>query len=85
MDNRGLAGGGTGGGMGTCRPRAQLSSLAAETKLSLFECLAVAKPNYEDVFCLGQHAMIDPGQCVVEATKAPAARQVAMTKASYRP
>jgi hypothetical protein len=39
----------------------------AETKLSLFECLAVAKPNYEDVFCLGQHAMKDTGACVVRS------------------
>jgi len=37
----------------------------AEAKLALFECLAVAKPNYEDVFCLGQHAMKDTGACVV--------------------
>jgi hypothetical protein len=38
----------------------------AEAKLSLFECLAVAKPNYEDVFCLGQHAMKDTATCVVD-------------------
>jgi hypothetical protein len=37
----------------------------AEAKLALYECLAVAKPNYEDVFCLGQHAMKDTGACVV--------------------
>ncbi|HEY1425769.1 MAG TPA: hypothetical protein VGF50_03775 [Caulobacteraceae bacterium] len=36
----------------------------AEAKLLLFECLAVARPNYEDVFCLGQHAMKDTGACV---------------------
>jgi len=36
-----------------------------EAKLALFECLAVARPNYEDVFCLGQHAMKDTGICVV--------------------
>ena len=53
-------------------------------KLNLYECLSVSKPYYEDIFCLGQHAMIDPGQCVVDATKAPAARQVAMTKVSDR-
>lgn len=40
---------------------------AAETKLSLFECLAVAKPNYEDVFCLGTHAMKDTGACLVRS------------------
>ncbi|HLZ74690.1 hypothetical protein [Phenylobacterium sp.] len=53
-------------------------------KLNLYQCLASAGPHYEDIFCLGQHAMIDPGQCVVEATKAPAARQVAMTRISDR-
>ena len=53
-------------------------------KLNLYQCLASAGPHYEDIFCLGQHAMIDPGQCVVDATKAPAARQVAMTKVSDR-
>jgi hypothetical protein len=55
-------------------------------KLNLYQCLASAGPNYEDVFCLGQHAMIDPGQCVVEATQArgEAPRQVAMSRTSVR-
>ena len=53
-------------------------------KLNLYQCLASAGPHYEDIYCLGQHAMIDTGQCVVEAAKAPTARQVALTKASYR-
>ena len=52
-------------------------------KLNLYQCLASAGPHYEDIYCLGQHAMIDPGQCVVEATRAPT-RQVAMSKVSYR-
>ena len=51
-------------------------------KLNLYQCLASAGPHYEDIFCLGQHAMIDPGQCVVDATKAQPQR-VAVTKASY--
>jgi hypothetical protein len=38
-------------------------------KLNLYQCLASSGPHYEDIFCLGQHAMIDPGQCVVDATK----------------
>jgi hypothetical protein len=42
-----------------------LDHCLAEAKLSLFECLAVARPNYEDVFCLGQHALKDTGACVV--------------------
>ncbi|HEV2532320.1 hypothetical protein [Phenylobacterium sp.] len=49
-------------------------------KLNLYQCLAAAGPQYEDIFCLGQHAMADTGQCVVEATH-PA--RVA-TRASYR-
>jgi hypothetical protein len=44
-----------------------LDHCLAETKLSLYECLAVAKPNYEDVFCLGQHALKDTGACLVKS------------------
>lgn len=33
-------------------------------KLNLYQCLAVAKPHYEDVFCLGQHVLMDTGQCI---------------------
>ena len=36
-------------------------------KLNLFQCLSVAGPEYEDVFCLGQHAVLDTGQCVAGA------------------
>ncbi len=35
-------------------------------KLNLHQCLAVAKPHYEDIFCLGQHAMSDTGSCLVK-------------------
>ena len=52
-------------------------------KLNLYQCLASAGPHYEDIFCLGQHAMIDPGQCVVDATK-PTAARLAVTQASYK-
>ncbi|HEX3363537.1 hypothetical protein [Phenylobacterium sp.] len=54
-------------------------------KLNLYQCLASAGPHYEDIYCLGQHAMIDPGQCVVEATQIhnPAARQAAVTRTTY--
>jgi hypothetical protein len=41
------------------------------SKLNLNQCLAVSKPWYEDVFCLGQHIMIDTGQCIVNAAGAP--------------
>jgi type II secretory pathway component GspD/PulD (secretin) len=41
------------------------------SKLNLYQCLAVAGPHYEDIFCLGQHAMIDTGTCVLKAAGAP--------------
>jgi hypothetical protein len=40
-------------------------------KLNLYQCLAVAKPHYEDVFCLGQHALADTGQCMLYAAGVP--------------
>jgi hypothetical protein len=61
----------------------------AMAKLNLYQCLAVAKPHYEDVFCLGQHAMEDTGQCVRFAAGAPvpvvAATPVSKTEVSYAP
>jgi len=55
-------------------------------KLNLYQCLASAGPHYEDIYCLGQHAMIDTGQCVVEATRTAPLRQASLaTRASYRP
>lgn len=60
------------------------------SKLNLYQCLAVAKPYYEDVFCLGEHILSDTGACliksaglavppdpVVEAAKARAAEAAA--------
>lgn len=47
----------------------QSASCLRLAKLNLYQCLAAAGPQYEDIFCLGQHAMADPGQCVVEATR----------------
>jgi hypothetical protein len=41
------------------------------SKLNLYQCLAVARPHYEDVFCLGQHALMDTGRCVIRAAGAP--------------
>lgn len=41
------------------------------SKLNLYQCLAVARPNYEDVFCLGQHVMMDTGRCVIRAAGVP--------------
>lgn len=36
-------------------------------KLNLYQCLSVARPWYEDVYCLGLHAMGDTGRCVMSA------------------
>jgi hypothetical protein len=35
-------------------------------KLNLYQCLAVSKPNYEDIFCMGQHVMQDTGTCLIK-------------------
>ncbi len=40
------------------------------SKLNLYQCLAVSKPNYEDVFCLGQHILMDTGQCMIRGVGA---------------
>lgn len=37
------------------------------SKLNLYQCLAVAKPHYEDVFCLGQHILMDTGACLIKS------------------
>jgi hypothetical protein len=63
----GQAGDDSEGNLGWLTDDYYLDHCLAEAKLSLYECLAVARPNYEDVFCLGQHAMKDTGACVVKS------------------
>lgn len=67
-------------GQATEANTAQLDSLLADptadfclnmAKLNLYQCLAVSKPHYEDVFCLGQHIMLDTAQCLMKGTGAP--------------
>lgn len=41
------------------------------SKLNLYQCLAVAKPHYEDVFCLGQHVISDTGRCLMKDAGGP--------------
>jgi hypothetical protein len=36
-------------------------------KLNLYQCMAVAGPQYEDIFCMGEHAMRETAQCVERA------------------
>ena len=45
-----------------------IGSCMTLSKLNLNQCLAVARPHYEDVFCLGQHAMMDTGRCLIRAS-----------------
>ncbi|HEX4181033.1 MAG TPA: hypothetical protein VHY32_09605 [Caulobacteraceae bacterium] len=47
------------------------SNCLSDAKLNLYQCLAVSKPHYEDIFCLGQHVMMDTGQCMMIAAGAP--------------
>jgi len=51
-------------------------------KLNLYQCLASAGPYYEDIYCLGQHAMMETSRCVADATRDPV-RRSPITKASY--
>jgi hypothetical protein len=51
-------------------------------KLNLYQCLSVAKPYYEDVFCLGQHILIDTADCV---TKAAGAKPATVASAAPTP
>lgn len=58
-------------------------------KLNLYQCLAVARPHYEDVFCLGQHVLADTGQCLMIDAGAPAPAfeplPVSKTETAYAP
>lgn len=47
------------------------SSCMNLAKLNLYQCLAVSRPHYEDVFCLGQHGMMDTGRCMIRASGQP--------------
>jgi len=41
------------------------------TKLNLYQCLSVAKPHYEDIFCMGQHQLLDVSECVQKSAASP--------------
>ncbi len=73
---------------------AQLDSVMADqptgyclgmAKLNLYQCLAVSKPHYEDVFCLGQHIMMDTGQCLMKGSGAPMPINVAIEPLTLPP
>ncbi len=46
-------------------------------KMNFHQCLASAGTQYEDIYCLGVHAMAETGQCVVDATKPARIRRAA--------
>jgi len=48
-----------------------VGSCVTMSKLNLYQCLAVSRPHYEDIFCLGQHAMMDTGRCLIKASGLP--------------
>ncbi len=37
------------------------------SKLNLFQCLAAARPHYEDIFCIGQHIVSDLATCTAQS------------------
>jgi len=49
----------------------QVGFCMSMAKLNLYQCLAVSRPHYEDVFCLGQHIMMDTGRCMIKAAGLP--------------
>jgi len=46
-------------------------------KLNFHQCLASAGTHYENIYCLGTHAMAETGQCVMDATRPARARLAA--------
>ena len=48
-------------------------------KLNLYQCLAVAVPWYEDIFCLGEHAVGETAQCI--SKEAGSAAQIQQAEA----
>ncbi len=48
-------------------------------KMNHYQCLAVARPHYEDVFCLGQHALAETGRCVQKVAGTASAEVLEVT------
>jgi hypothetical protein len=46
-------------------------------KLDLYQCMAVAGPQYEDIYCMGHHALKETAQCVAGAAHGAATTQIA--------
>jgi hypothetical protein len=55
-------------------------------KLNLYQCMAVAGPQYEDIFCMGQHAMSDTAKCVAgAAAQGPTAQMASLAQRPPNP
>jgi hypothetical protein len=63
-------------GRAESRDRDRLAPLLSESdsaeclrmaKLDLYQCMAVAGPSYEEMYCMGQHAIADTGRCIAAA------------------
>jgi hypothetical protein len=50
------------------------------SKLNLYQCLAVSRPQYEDVFCMGPHGLMDTGRCVQKVVGAAPAEVLEVTR-----
>ena len=48
------------------------------SKLNLYQCMAVAGPQYEDIYCMGQHALTDTAKCVAGAAQVPDAQMASL-------
>ncbi|QUD89240.1 hypothetical protein [Phenylobacterium montanum] len=57
---------------GLLRVRAGPADCMLMARLNLHQCLAVAGPHYEDIFCMGEHALKETSQCLREGAGAPA-------------
>ena len=53
-------------------------------KLNLYQCLSVARPYYEDVYCLGLHAMGDTGRCVITSAGGAEPPEPVILPASFK-
>lgn len=51
----------------TSEPRTAMCVRVA--KLNYHQCLASAGPYYEDIYCLAQHAMLEPAGCATNAVR----------------
>jgi hypothetical protein len=54
-------------------------------KLNLYQCMAVAGPQYEDIFRMGEHAMAETGKCVANAAHDAGAARAALASLTPRP